>query len=216
MVGPPARAKAEGGGLQLALPQWRGGRGEGPLCASHCALRRGPGTTPAPSPPGGRRHLGAPAAILLMSGEGRQLPQALPCVEPVAMLSSCLLSVPRSSCQAGGTIRACVAIRACGCHRGLRPPSRPEWLLGDPAAWRGLIRPAVMAAPGPVWPGVMATPWGWGKSLLSAGELAGTTLGGSSWKTAPSQQLKNRAATPPCGSPALPWRGCQSPQRDGF
>lgn len=52
MAGPPARAKAEGGGLQLAPPRRRGGHGEGPLCASHCALRSSPGTEPAPSPLG--------------------------------------------------------------------------------------------------------------------------------------------------------------------
>lgn len=185
------------------------------MCQSLCPPER-PWHHAGAFPAGRAPPFGSPCRHFVDVWGRRRLPQALPCVEPVAMLSSCLLSVPRSPCQAGGTIRACVAIRACGCHRGLRPPSRPEWLLGDPEAWRGLIRPAVMAAPGPVWPGVMAAPWGWGKSLLSAGELAGTTRGGSSWKMAPSQQLKNRAATPPCGSPALPWRGCQSPQRDGF
>ena len=196
MAGPPVRAKAEGGGLQLALPRRRGGRGEGPLCASHCALRSGPGTAPAPSPPGpaGRAPpFGSPCRHFVDARGGWLLLRALPHVEPVAMLSSCLLSIPRSPCQ------ACGAIRARRCYQGLRAPSRPEWLLGDRAAWPGLIRPVVMAIPGPVQPGVMAAPWGWGKSLLSAGELAG-----SGWKMAPSQQPRNGAATPLSGSPALP------------
>lgn len=121
MAGPPARAKAEGGGLQLAPPQRRGGRGEGPLCASHCALRSSPGTAPAPSLPGPQDRVppfGSPCRHFVDARGGRLPQRALPHVEPVAMLSSCLLSVPpspwpvRPSGPAGAT-------KACGRHQDL-------------------------------------------------------------------------------------------------
>lgn len=141
MAGPPARAKAEGGGLQLAPPRRRGGRGEGPLCASHCALRSSPGTAPAPSPPGPAGQappFGSSCRHFVDARGGRQLLQALPHVDPAAVLSSCLLSIPHSPCQ------ACGAIRACRCFGGLWAPSRPEWLLGDQAAWPyGHTRPSL-------------------------------------------------------------------------
>lgn len=69
MAGPPARAKAEGGGLQLARP-WRGAAvARAVMCQSLCP-RSGPGTAPALPRQPRRRHLGAPDAILLMPRDG--------------------------------------------------------------------------------------------------------------------------------------------------
>lgn len=137
--------RRRGGGLQLAPPRLRGGRGEGPLCASHCALRSGPGTAPASSPPGPRRHLGAPAAILWMPREGGG---CCGFSEPAAI--TILLPPPRPSCPLPGP----------GGHGGLRVPSGPA---GTVKAWV-----VVMAAPGLGGLGLWPHHGDWGKKLNSS------------------------------------------------
>lgn len=117
------------------------------MCQSLCPPER-PWHHAGAFPAGRAPPFGSPCRHFVDARGGQRLLWALPHFEPVAMLSSCLLSVPRYPGRDGG------AIRACTCHRGLRLPSRPEWLLGDHAAWPGPVQPGVSygrTRPSPAW-----------------------------------------------------------------
>lgn len=146
-------------------------------------------------PTGRAPPFGSPCRHFVDARGGRRLLRALPRAEPGAVLPSRLPAVPRAP---GPGPRG---------RQGPQVLPRPAGAIEARAVAR---KPSGLAGPCRTWgygrtrPGVVAAPRGWGKRLPPAGQLAGTVLPGASWKTAPSRQLRNEAAAPACGSPAVP------------
>lgn len=110
MAGPPACAKAEGGGLQLARP-WRGAAvARAVMCQSLCP-RSGPGTAPAPSPPAPAPPFGSPRRHFV-DAQGQRPPGWIFHTRGTQMGLLLPLSIPQCPCQphaAVGTVKGTVA-----------------------------------------------------------------------------------------------------------